>query len=101
VACTLEATQAADRLAQWRAVVPAASVSTPAPDGWRLRFPPDSELAAKVSALAVAEQACCPFFGFRLDLRPDAVDLQVNVPPEARPLATELFTAGDRLAATG
>jgi MerR family transcriptional regulator, copper efflux regulator len=101
VACTLEATQAGDRLAQWRAVVSAASVSTPASDGWRLRFPLDSELAARVSALVVAEQACCPFLGFRLGLHPDAVDLHVTVPAEARPLAAELFTADDRSTAAG
>lgn len=99
VACTLGAEEAGDRVAEWRAVVSAATDSTPTPHGWRLRFPGDTELAARVSALAVAEHACRPFFGFRLDLHPDALDLHVSVPSEARPLATEMFRAGDQLTA--
>lgn len=95
VACTLGAGEASGRVRQWRQVVAVATDSTATAQGWLLRLPPDPGLAARVSALAVAEQACCPFFGFRLELRPGALELHVSVPGAARPLAAELFAAQD------
>jgi hypothetical protein len=86
-ACTLPAGQVGARLADWRRLAAAATVSAPTPEGWRLRLPADGDLAGRVAALAVAEQCCCPFFGFRLEVSVDGLELHVSVPAEARPLA--------------
>ena len=101
VACSLDSRQAEDRLAQWHAVASAATASTQTAEGWRLRFPADPELAGTVAGLAVAEQACCPSIGFRLELRPGALELHVSVPDEARRLAAELFGTGTALTPVG
>ncbi len=98
VACSLPAGEAEDRGGAWRAVVAAATSSVPTAEGWRLHFHPDPELAERLAALAVAEQRCCPFFGFRIDVRQDVLELAVTAPPDARPIAAALFatTTGAR-----
>lgn len=38
---------------------------------------------AAVVALAQREKACCPFFGFAIEIAADSLALQVTVPPDA------------------
>ena len=96
VACSLPAGEAEDRGRDWRAVAAAATSSVPTADGWLLHFRPDPQLAGRLAALAAAEQRCCPFLGFRIDVRQDAIELAVTAPADARPVAAALFatTAG-------
>lgn len=44
--------------------------STSAFPGLRLTFPGSAELAAALASLAAAEQDCCAFFDFTLNLAP-------------------------------
>ncbi|MGC4910389.1 hypothetical protein ACPXCO_15530 [Streptomyces cyaneofuscatus] len=48
--------------------------------------------AGDVSALAAAEQECCPFFDFRLHLDGPLLRLEVRAPAEAVAALAQLFT---------
>jgi DNA-binding transcriptional MerR regulator len=90
VACALTGTDQAQRAAAWRAAVQDAE-RTPTGDGVRLTVP--SSRAAVIAALAVAEQECCPFFDFRLELDGPLLYLEVRAPAAAARLTAELFAA--------
>lgn len=91
VSCTLDADQRHDRQADWQALTAAAQTSEPASHGWRLQFPADPSLAARVASLAASEQRCCPFFTFTLGLGGDSLTLDVHAPPETWSLLVDLF----------
>jgi hypothetical protein len=90
IACTLDAGAMDARLDDWRQVLSAATAREDTADGVRLRFPHDQELAARLAALAVAETGCCAFFRFSLTAVADALWLDVDAPPEARPIVEQL-----------
>ncbi|TSD93957.1 MerR family transcriptional regulator [Skermania sp. ID1734] len=90
VPCSLTGSEFDDRADEWRHVVTAAIESREVADGWVLRFCADPALASRIAALAVAEQRCCPFFAFRIEVR-DVVELTVSVPGEARDAVTAMF----------
>lgn len=50
-----------------------------------------SDRAAQVTALAAAEQRCCPFFDFRLHFAGQQVHLEVRAPAEAAALLPGLL----------
>lgn len=91
VACTLSPEQATTRVADWRALLARSSGSVAVDGGRQLRFPPDPELAARVGALAAAEQSCCTFFTFVVRIDAAATELTVTAPPEAGALVEALF----------
>ena len=97
VACSLPMGEAEDRRGAWRAAAVAATSIVPTAEGWLLHFHPDPERAGRLAALAVAEQRCCPFFGFRIDVRQDVLELAVTTPPDARPVAAALFAMTARV----
>jgi MerR family transcriptional regulator, copper efflux regulator len=90
IACTLAATDLGERADQWRALINDAE-TTPIFEGLRLTLP--AERAASLAALAVAEQECCAFFDFRLQLEVPFVNLDVRAPADAAELLTQLFSA--------
>ncbi|MFD8382378.1 hypothetical protein ACFV2X_28335 [Streptomyces sp. NPDC059679] len=45
-----------------------------------------------MTALAVSEQACCPFFDFRIQLDGPLLHVEVRAPAEGAGLLAELFT---------
>ena len=90
IACTLTPEQIGDRLTQWREAT-AGAARHPINDGLRLTLP--IERAATLTALAAAEQQCCPFFDFRLHLDGPAVHLDVRAPSDAAALLNDLFAA--------
>jgi MerR family copper efflux transcriptional regulator len=92
IACTLSPNQAGERVAQWRNAT-ATAVRNPIKDGLRLTLP--VEHAVTLTALAAAEQQCCPFFDFRLHLDGERVHLEVRVPPHATALLHNLLTAAE------
>jgi hypothetical protein len=59
--------------------------------GLAVRFERDPQLAAEVSALAAAEQACCSFFAFAVRIDHTGTELTVTAPADARPLIDALF----------
>ena len=90
IACTLGPDQIGDRLTQWREAT-AGATHHPINDGLRLTLP--AERAATLTALAVAEQQCCPFFDFRLHLDGPVVHLEARAPSDVAPLLDHLFAA--------
>ncbi|MGF7233606.1 MAG: MerR family transcriptional regulator [Frankia sp.] len=91
VACTLSGGEQTDRAAQWRHLLGEADSQEEIPDGLRLTFPPGPDLAARIAALAAAEQQCCAFFAFTVHLAPTALVLTVRAPQTAATLLTDLF----------
>jgi hypothetical protein len=100
IACSLPADDMGDRLHEWQALLGKASAREPTPAGHRLTFARDAELARALADLAAREIECCPFFTFAIRLTNDALQFDVEVPPEARELVDSLFE-GDDSEATG
>ena len=88
VACSLGETELGDRVTKWRELV-ADAMRVEVPGGVRLTVP--VERAAAVAELAVQEQHCCPFFGFRLHLDGTSLHVEVLAPAAAAGLVTDLF----------
>jgi MerR family copper efflux transcriptional regulator len=89
VACTLDGPAMSDRISQWQDLLRDAG-HQPIPDGIRVTIPADR--AAHAAGLAAAEQACCPFFDFRLHLTGHRLHLDIRAPAEAAGMITDLFT---------
>jgi hypothetical protein len=100
IACSLPADDMGDRLHEWEVLLAKASAREPTLAGYRLTFAPDAELAGALADLAAREIECCPFFTFAIRLTNDALQLDVEAPPEARALVDSLFK-GDDSEATG
>ena len=89
VACSLASLGDREaRAAQWTAVLDGAARAR-IPDGMRLTLPVDR--AAELAALVAAEQACCPFFGFRLEFDGPRLLLEVRAPAEGAGALSGLF----------
>ena|SRR5918999_1075741 len=53
-------------------------------DGYRLRLPHSADVEATLEQFVRDDKACCPFLTFSIEREPDAVELEVTGPPEAR-----------------
>ncbi len=84
IACSLTATEAGDRMDEWRSFV-AAHVDARAADdaGIRLRLRPGDDALLAAADLAEREKACCPFFTFAVEIDADGRHLRISGPPEA------------------
>ncbi|MFF9914733.1 MerR family transcriptional regulator [Streptomyces sp. NPDC013457] len=91
VMCTLDGPALDERTGRWRDLVAKAHHQERTEDGVRLSFPPHEDLAARMAALATAEQSCCPFFDFTLHLTPSSLQLTVRAPEDADGMLSELF----------
>ncbi|MDT3442633.1 MerR family transcriptional regulator [Pseudofrankia sp. BMG5.37] len=91
VACTLSGDEQIDRAVQWREVLGEAVSREEIDAGLRLTFPSGPDLAARIAALAAAEQDCCAFFAFTLQLAPTALVLTLRAPETASALLVDLF----------
>lgn len=85
IACSLEAGAVAERIQSWRSVLRPGTERQQLPDGIRVRFERDVDVAA-IANLAAAEQTCCNFFEFRIGISSDVVTLDVTGPEEAQDL---------------
>ncbi|MBT2407439.1 MULTISPECIES: MerR family transcriptional regulator [unclassified Streptomyces] len=92
VACTLGGAELGERT-QWQALIAQATSREEIADGVRLTFPSTAELAAELASLAAAEQDCCAFFDFTLNLAPARLTLTVRAPEAADSLLADLFGA--------
>jgi len=89
VACSLASLGDREaRAAQWAAVLDGA-LRTRVADGLRLGLPVDR--AAELAELVTAEQACCPFLGFRLEFDGPRLVLEVRAPAEGAEILAGLF----------
>ena len=91
VACTLAAGEVPGRVAEWRAVLDRARRRTATAAGVRVAFPSEPGLAGRIAELARAEQGCCAFFAFTLELAADEIVLDVAAPSDARDVVAALF----------
>ena len=83
IACSLAPEAAHSQLAEWRRLLAQFPSSRLSPTQLAVHLvgsPPD---LVRVIALAQREKACCPFFGFSLQVEADAVVLSVSVPGDA------------------
>lgn len=89
VACSLDAADTADRIADWRRLTEGAP-RAPLADGLRLTLPIGR--LREVADLAAAEQACCPFLDFHLHLDGPNLHLEVRAPAAGAETLASLFT---------
>jgi hypothetical protein len=95
VACSLSATDGAERAARWRALLDLHLLSrTTTAFGRRLAFPSDAEVARELGALVAAERACCPFLHLDVERFADALILDVSGPPQAAGTIETTFGTG-------
>ncbi|MGH3096220.1 MAG: MerR family transcriptional regulator [Streptosporangiales bacterium] len=90
VACSLTGQGMNERADEWHRAL-AGARHQEIPGGVVLMLP--AERAATVAGLAVAEQQCCPFFAFRINLDGPVLHLEVRAPADAAGLLIDLFTA--------
>lgn len=91
IACTLEAGAMPDRVAEWQALLDAATGRERIADGaLRVAFRADAPLP-ELARLVAAEQACCAFFSFAITVDQRGVGLEVRAPAGAEEVVTALF----------
>lgn len=91
IACTLSPRGMTHRRAEWRALVASRVTEVTVVAGLaRLRLADGPGAWGEAIDLARREASCCGFFSFRLALGPDAVWLEIEAPPEAASLVSEL-----------
>ncbi len=90
VACSLDAGDYAERVTAWRDLT-SSGTCTQIDDGLRVTLP--TSVLEQAAALAAAEQGCCGFYRFRIDLNGPTFDLTITAPPEAAALLTDLVPA--------
>ena len=89
IACTLDASQLNDRLAEWRSVLDRVTERSDIQSGVHVRFAGVS--AAELADLAEREQHCCSFFEFTVIVDRQGVALEVRAPADARSILDEIF----------
>lgn len=88
VACTLSGADYQDRVQHWHDLV-AGAPHQPVDGGVRVTLPVAD--LPQAAALAAAEQACCPFYGFTLELHGATFELTVTAPAHAATLLADLL----------
>ena len=87
VACSLAAGDYAERVTAWRDLT-SGGTCTQIDGGLRVTLP--TSALEQTAALAAAEQGCCGFYRFRIDLNGPTFDLTITAPPEAAALLADL-----------
>ena len=92
IACSLDAGEQEQRLADWSSLLQGATRRQAIPDGVRYTFAA-SELESQVRALATAEKACCAFLDFDFVRTGEALHMTVTAPPDAVTALRFIFRA--------
>ena len=102
IACTLDATGLAARLAEFAELFRNALVGHDSTaDGIRFRFAREPGVEEEIRDLARREQTCCSFFRFDIAVHGDEVWWDATVDdPSARPLLDDFLALPDQLGAT-
>ncbi|MFC7403883.1 MerR family transcriptional regulator [Georgenia alba] len=90
IACSLDGDDYGARVADWHELL-AGAPRADVDGGVRVRLPTSS--LARATELAQAEQSCCAFYTFRIDLHGPTFDLTITAPPEARTMLEDLLPA--------
>ncbi len=88
IACSLNASEAGGRLTEWRAML-AGAERRDVPGGVRLTVP--ASRAGALAELAAAEQRCCPFIDFVLELDGQVMHLEARAPDGGAEVLAALF----------
>ncbi|ADG73336.1 transcriptional regulator, MerR family [Cellulomonas flavigena DSM 20109] len=91
IACSLDAGSVPDRISDWQALVARATLREHVAGGIALTFSASPALAAEVARLAAAEQDCCTFFTFTIQMTTGQVRLEVQAPPGAADVVAAMF----------
>ena len=92
--CSLAAAELEERLRRFKQLTASALLeSSPTPAGVRLRLRADAAVRRELDALIAAEAECCPFLSFRVDQDAAAIRLDIDGPPDARPLLDGLLAS--------
>jgi hypothetical protein len=92
IACSLNASQAAERAEHTAALAARAlRAREDLARGERLRFEAGSDIETALREVIAAEGECCPFLGMELRRGHDELVLEITGPPEARPIISALF----------
>lgn len=91
IACSLDAGAVPDRISDWQALVARATSREAVAGGRALTFPASPELVAEIARLAAAEQDCCRFFTFTIQMTTGQVRLEVQAPEDAADVVTAMF----------
>jgi hypothetical protein len=93
IACTLDATGMAVRMAEFAQLFREALVGRDTTaDGIRFRFAADTGVEDQIRDLARREQTCCSFFSFAIEVHGDEVWWEATVTdPDARPVLDDFL----------
>jgi hypothetical protein len=94
IACSLSGPDLRERLAEIRDLGRAGLISVEREGGRHvLRFHPSAEISRRLARIVEAEADCCAFLAMRIDETPGSVDLTIEGPDGAQPVADELVAA--------
>ena len=94
IACSLDAAQLTDRLADWRRVLAGVTARADGAGPHEVILQLGSQTSvSELATLCKDEVACCPFFTFDLRLSAEGMALQIRVPPEAASVLAEFAGA--------
>jgi hypothetical protein len=94
IACSLDASEMASRLADMRAVGEAALVSADAADSRVvLRFRSGADTLDRLRTIVAAEASCCPFLALELIEATEVVTLAIRAPEGGEPVLREIVAA--------
>lgn len=93
IACSLGAGAVPDRISEWQALAARATNREPITGGVALVFPASPGLVTDAARLAAAEQDCCTFFTFTLQLTTGQVRLEIQAPEDASEIVAAMFGA--------
>ncbi len=92
IACSLDASQQAERQGEFRAVMEAALIDRRIDDrGAVVRFRASPGVEDAIRDLSTQEHECCPFLDFDIASQDDVVVLRVIAPAEARSVVQALL----------
>lgn len=79
IACSLSATERAQRGGEFERFFADAEDVAALLDGYALKFPNSDSWITRAAALIIAERRCCPFFGFTLAFEPNQGPVWLHV----------------------
>ncbi len=92
IACSLTPESVSARIDEWNRLLTSATTRATLPNGVRVGFDREVDVAA-LAELAAAEQTCCSFFHFDIGIDSDGVSLHVTGPADSQEIINVVFGA--------
>ena len=93
IACTLEATDFATRVEDWRDLARTATSRRTEPGRLTTIYPGGESVRVRLTRLIEAESACCPFLAFEMYEEGDSIRVEVTFPEEAEAMIGQVIGA--------